>query len=219
MLLFTETLMWTYRRLLPAVLLSAATLAATPGCAAQVYGYRGYDTREMERRAYDNGYRDGIRAGERDARGGRVFAMERQSEWRDADNGYRRDYGEREFYRRNFREGFRTGYAEGFNRYARGGGGVAYENYPSTYPAPGAVIAPRATYVSPAAQNGYRDGFEQGRDDARDRDRYDPVRAKRYREGDHDYDNRYGSRDEYKREYRAAFQQGYDEGYRGAARR
>ena len=37
--------------------------------------------------------------------------------------------------------------------------------------------------------------------------------AKRYREGDHDYNGRYGSRDEYKREYRAAFEQGYREGY------
>ena len=45
-----------------------------------------------------------------------------------------------------------------------------------------------------------------------------PIRAKRYREGDHDYDSRYGSREDYKREYRAAFEQGYREGY-GAARR
>src|SRR5437773_2143876 len=73
-------------------------------------------------------------------------------------------------------------------------------------------------YGSPAAQNGYRDGLEAGRKDARDRERFDPVRAKRYRDGDHDYDNRYGSRDVYKREYRAAFEQGYREGY-GAVRR
>ena len=40
-------------------------------------------------------------------------------------------------------------------------------------------------------------------------------RTRRYRDGDHDYNNRYGSRDAYKREYRAAFEQGYREGYRG----
>ena len=40
------------------------------------------------------------------------------------------------------------------------------------------------------------------------------VRAKRYREGDHDYNDRYGSRDLYKRDYRAAFTQGYEQGYR-----
>lgn len=207
--------MWTAKRFLPAVLLASATLATTPACAAQVYGYRGDYAREAERRAYDNGYRSGLRAGEHDGRDGRVFAMERQRDWRDADDGYHRDFGDRELYRRVFRDGFRVGYSEGFNRFARG---AAYQSAPM-YPAPGAVIVPRATYVSPAAQNGYRDGFEQGRDDARDHDRFDPVRAKRYREGDHDYHDRYGSRDEYKREYRAAFQQGYDEGYRSAARR
>jgi len=206
--------MWTTNRMISAALLSLVTLAVTPACASQTYGYRGYDARQAERRAYDYGYRDGVRAGEHDGRSGRVFAMERQSEWRDADDGYHRDDGDREFYRRNFREGFRVGYSEGFNRYARGG--VYPGAYPSTYPAP--VAIPRGAYVTAAAQNGYRDGLEQGRDDARDHDRYDPAGAKRYREGDHDYHDRYGSRDEYKREYRAAFQQGYDEGYRGARR-
>ena len=71
----------------------------------------------------------------------------------------------------------------------------------------------RGVYRSPAADNGYRDGFEAGRDDARDGDRYDPVRTSRYRSGDHNYDGRYGSRDVYKRDYRAAFEQGYREGY------
>jgi len=74
-------------------------------------------------------------------------------------------------------------------------------------------------YYSAAADTGYRDGVEAGRDDARDRRRYDPVRTKRYREGDHDYNNRYGSRDAYKRDYRAAFEQGYRDGYQGSGRR
>ncbi|OLC78801.1 MAG: hypothetical protein AUH72_15365 [Acidobacteria bacterium 13_1_40CM_4_65_8] len=76
------------------------------------------------------------------------------------------------------------------------------------------MAVPRGSY-SPAGQNGYRDGLGAGRDDARSRRAFDPVRAKRYREGDNDYDNRYGSRDEYKREYRSAFQQGYRDGYGG----
>jgi hypothetical protein len=65
-----------------------------------------------------------------------------------------------------------------------------------------------------AYENGFRDGVEAGRDDARHHERFDPIRAKRYRQGDHDYDRRYGSRDDYQREYRAAFQQGYEQGYR-----
>ena len=66
---------------------------------------------------------------------------------------------------------------------------------------------------SRAAEMGYRDGIETGRDDARHRERFDPVRARRYRSADHDYDRRYGSRDEYAREYRVNFDRGYREGY------
>jgi hypothetical protein len=77
---------------------------------------------------------------------------------------------------------------------------------------------PSSVYSSPAAEVGFRDGLAQGRDDAGDRRRFDPVRASRYRSGDHDYNNRYGSRDDYRREYRAAFQQGYEQGYRGVRR-
>ena len=47
---------------------------------------------------------------------------------------------------------------------------------------------------------------------------FEPQRSRRYRDGDHEYDNRYGSHDAYKREYRSAFQQGYDEGFRGVRR-
>jgi hypothetical protein len=61
---------------------------------------------------------------------------------------------------------------------------------------------------------GFKDGVDAGRDDARHHERFDPIRARRYREGDHNYDRRYGSRDDYKREYRAGFQQGYEQGYR-----
>jgi hypothetical protein len=68
-------------------------------------------------------------------------------------------------------------------------------------------------YRSPASQSGFQDGVEQGQRDARDGRRFDPVRAGRYRQGDHDYDRRYGSREDYKREYRSAFQQGYSQGY------
>jgi flagellar biosynthesis/type III secretory pathway protein FliH len=71
---------------------------------------------------------------------------------------------------------------------------------------------------SPAAENGYRDGYAQGRNDARSRRHADPVRASRYRSGDHDYNRRYGPRDNYKREYRQGFQQGYERGYRDVRR-
>src|SRR5205814_327790 len=118
--------------------LLAGVLAATPACATGYYQYpRGDSYRDVERRAYDNGFREGLKQGERDARRGRPFEVQRHDEWRDADDGYHRDYGDREFYRRGYRQGFETGYRETFNRYARGGyyGTPAPYGYPNRGPA------------------------------------------------------------------------------------
>ena len=199
------------RRYFPALMLAVGVAMAAPACATQTYGYgrnTGYG-RELERRAYDNGLREGVQQGQNDARRGRDFSYQRHDEFRDADRGFRRGDGDINMYRRSFRQGFQTGYSESFNRYARN------NNNPRgiPYPSQSGIAYPRGTVRSQAAAVGYRDGVEAGRDDARDHDRYDPIRAKRYREGDHDYNSRYGSRDEYAREYRAAFEQGYKEGY------
>lgn len=206
------------QRSVPAILVTIGLSTISTACAAQArYGYPAQrDSRDVERLAYDNGFRDGQQRGERDARDRRDFRVDRDSDYRNADSGYR-GYGDRNGYRRFFRDGYQAGYAEGYNRvarYDRSGGGRIYppvtapDGYPNT----------RGVYGSGAAQTGYRDGLEAGLRDARDREINDFRRPKRYREGDHDYDSRYGQREEYKREYRAAFEQGYREGY-GAARR
>jgi hypothetical protein len=67
-------------------------------------------------------------------------------------------------------------------------------------------------------RNGYDDGYEKGREDAQDRDRFDPTRHSRYKSADHDYDRRYGSKDQYRVIYRDGFRSGYEEGYRDYAR-
>lgn len=69
-------------------------------------------------------------------------------------------------------------------------------------------------YNSVPFQNGTRDGYEKGREDARDNDSYDPVRHSWYRSGDRGYNNRYGTRDDYKLVYREGFEAGYARGYR-----
>ena len=211
--------MFTAQRYLLALGLAAGVMVAAPACAS--YGYypsqrsSGVYARDVEQRAYDNGYRDGIRRGEDDGRRGRAFAYDRHDDWRDGDDGYHRDYGNKDFYRRVFRRGFETGYREGFGRYGRGYGyGTPRGGY--GYPSPGYGYPSNGGYgySSPAAQVGYRDGYDAGREDARDRNSFDPIRSRRYRSGDHDYDRRYGSKDDYTRIYRDAFQRGYDQGYR-----
>jgi hypothetical protein len=212
-------------RLVPAALLVATGFAST-ACAAPYYGQRGGYYRNIDQRAYDIGYREGLREGENDGRRGRGYSVQNHNQYRDADNGYRRGDGDREFYRRSYRQGFETGYDQGFgrygnvNRYPRSTyptypNSPSYPNYPNYPNYPDRGVPRNGGYNSQAASVGYRDGLEAGRDDARDRRAYDPVRNKRYRDGDHDYNNRYGSRDAYKREYRSAFEQGYREGYQG----
>ena len=45
-----------------------------------------------------------------------------------------------------------------------------------------------------AYDNGYEDGLSKGREDARDRDGYDPTRHRIYRSADRGYESRYGTR-------------------------
>jgi hypothetical protein len=203
---------------------------ALTACAYAQYGNpRGYGRPGSP--AYDNGYREGVQAGEKDARrNGRPKGFEDDNDYRRADKGWHREYGDREAYRYEFRRGYERGYRDaysangaygGYGRQDGRRGGYGYPQYPGNgYPQyPNGSYGGRYPrggygYRSPAAQYGYDEGYQKGRDDARDGDQYDPVRQKWYREGDRHYDDRYGSRDQWKNEYRDAFRRGYDEGYR-----
>lgn len=112
-------------RYITTLLLAAGVALASQECAAQLYGSghpRGgvYD-RDLDRRAYDNGYREGLEEGRNDARHDRYFFYQRHDEYRDADQGYYRGEVDREFLRRSYRQGFQAGYREAYNRYARDG--------------------------------------------------------------------------------------------------
>jgi len=76
-------------------------------------GYRG--RYNVERIAFDNGYRDGLREGEKDDRRDDRFDYRDEGRYRGGDSGYRREYGSRyeyaSAYRRGFAEGYRRGYA------------------------------------------------------------------------------------------------------------
>jgi hypothetical protein len=81
-----------------------------------------------------------------------------------------------------------------------------YETYPNR--------AGNYSYNRAGYDQGYQDGLEQGRKDARDRNSFDPVRHKEYRNADRGYNNRYGSKDQYKLVYRDGFEAGYQQAYR-----
>lgn len=201
-----------YRLIFPA-LLAATVLGTTPACAQGYYGRypQQYPGGGVDDRAYRDGYANGRAAGEDDARRGRSFDYNRHREYRNASGGYGNSYGN------DFRRGFTNGYETAYRGSARYG---QYPSYPAPAPNVYGTYDPRygGGYRSPAADNGFRDGYDSGRHDGRSNDRYDPVRESRYRQGDHNYNSRYGSRDAYKRDYRAAFEQGYAQGYREARR-
>lgn len=200
------------------ILTLAAIVSIAPAfsaCAYAQYGPHGGYGRAASP-AYDIGYREGFEHGASDARRGRGFALEHDRDYRRADKGWNGRYGSREQYRYEFRRGYERGYREAFARNDRYRGD-GYGRYPGRYPDgryPGDYRGGGYGYRSPAAEYGFREGYERGRDAARDRDRYDPVRERWYREGDRHYDRRYGSREQWKQEYRDAFRQGYDRGYR-----
>jgi len=104
--------------------------------------------------------------------------------------------------------------------------------YPNTYPANRGTYGNgnygtygnRGTYGNygvnnVAYDNGYQKGLEKGRNDGRDRDSFDPVRYKEYRNADSGYNSRYGSKDQYKLAYRDGFEAGYSQGYRASGGR
>lgn len=117
-------------RLIPVAVFAISAMASTACASGYSYGQGGYRDRgpyndrgayrEMERRAYDNGFREGVRQGERDGRSNRRYEPQRHSEWRNANDGFRREYGDHNEYRRNFRSGFEAGYSQGFRQYDRG---------------------------------------------------------------------------------------------------
>jgi hypothetical protein len=160
---------------------------------------------------YERGYREGIQQGEEDGRDGRSVDVERNSVYRDADRGYQSRYGNRDAYRNEFRRGFTSGYREGYDRYRIN---VNAQGRRDNRRDPRVLRG----YQDPAFARGYSDGWDQGAEDRRDRDRYDPVRHGNYRDGDDGYSRSYGSKDAYKNNYRAGFRQGYEEGYRNGTR-
>jgi hypothetical protein len=189
---------------------------------------------DIRRDAYDYGYREGMRAGEIDARRGDRFGFEDEREYRNGDGGYRRQYGDRDRYRQTFRSGYAAGYSDAYRRFGgygadgryrndpryggggydpRYGGGGYDPRYGGRYPGYGGYGTSGYGY-GVAFENGRRDGLEKGREDIRKNRSFDPLRHSWYRSGDRHYEREYGSRDDYKNVYRRGFQEGYERGYR-----
>ena len=69
-----------------------------------------------------------------------------------------------------------------------------------------------------ALEYGYREGFEDGRDDREDGNRYDYRDESTYRDATSGYRDEYGDVNLYRQYFRQGFEQGYRDGYEGGSR-
>jgi hypothetical protein len=124
--------------------------------------------------------------------------------------------GDRSYPEDIWRDDDRRGGGDGRRPNANGrttGRAVPRSEYPDRYPYPEARDPQSrrgSGYESEGFRRGYEDGIVKGREDVRDRDRFDPARHGWYRSADRGYNSRYGSREDYRTEYRRGFLAGYE---------
>jgi hypothetical protein len=96
------------------------------------YGYGQYNNRNpynnqqynsgynsIQQYAITNGYQLGYGSGSNDRNYRANFDLRRSKAYRDADSGYRGDFGNKDAYKQFFRQGFELGYRDGYSGYQR----------------------------------------------------------------------------------------------------
>ncbi len=71
----------------------------------------------MRQTALNAGYNNGREEGREDRQRGEGFNFQDEGEFQNATRDYNSRYGDRETYRRYFREAFARGYRDGYNGY------------------------------------------------------------------------------------------------------
>ena len=189
-------------------------------------GYGNYGgSFQLRQTALNAGYNEGIKAAREDRQRGRRADYRDLSTYQKATKDYSSRLGDRELYRRYFREAFENGYnaedyaQDGGNRdyrdrnrdrndngdqNRRGRNGDGYGNY-------GGSFQLRQT----ALNAGYNEGIKEGRND-RKKSRHSDYRGfSAYQKATSDYSSKLGDRELYRRYYRDAYENGYNAGYNG----
>lgn len=175
---------------------------------------------ELRRTALNAGYDEGVKEGRKDRGNGSRTEHRNLSSYQKATKDYSRRLGDRELYRRYFREAFEDGYNDG--SYARGNrdrwdrndndrnqdrigrNEDGYGNYGGSF------------HLRQTALNaGFGEGVKQGREDRRARKGNDYQRQSAYQKATKDYSSGLGDREVYQRYFREAYEHGYADGYAG----
>lgn len=188
------------------------------------YGNYGGST-QLRQAALNAGYNDGIRAANDDRQKRRQSSYQNSSAYQQATDGYSRRLGDRELYRRYFREAFENGYNfnnnnqgnlgrddryrypdrdNNANRTRRGRNWDGYGNF-------GGSAELRQT----ALNAGYNEGNKQGQKDRsrRNNDSFQSQTA--YQKATKDYSSRLGDRSVYQQYFREAYENGYSDARNG----
>ena len=173
---------------------------------------------ELRRTALNAGYDEGVKEGRKDRGNGRRTEHRNLTSYERATKGYYPRLGDRELYRRYFREAFEDGYnAESYSRDNRArrdrrdDGNRDRRDSNDGYGDFGGSFQLRQT----ALNAGFNEGVKQGREDRRARNANDFQRHDTYQKATKDYSSRLGDREVYQRYFREAYANGYADGYAG----
>lgn len=183
---------------------------------------------DLRQTALNAGYNEGLRDGNSARDRGRGSDYSNQSAYRKATKDYSSRLGDRELYRRYFREAYQTGYNDALNppnttsdnnrnrdwnrndnnpnnndQNRRGRNWDRYDSY-------GGSGELRQT----ALNAGYNEGIKEGRNDRNGR-RSDFHNKSAYQKAMTDYSSKLGDRGLYQRYYRAGYENGYYDGVNG----
>ena len=176
---------------------------------------------ELRRIALNAGYNEGIKEGRKDRGNGSRREHRNLSSYQKATKDYSPRLGDRELYRRYFREAFEDGYNA--ETYARGNRGRWDRNNNDNrnqdrlgrnedgYGNFGGSFQLRQT----ALNAGFGEGVKQGREDRRTRNNNGYQGRSTYQKATKDYSSRLGDREVYQRYFREAYEHGYADGYTG----
>lgn len=181
---------------------------------------------ELRQTALNAGYNQGSRQANYDRQNGVTQSNYRNTDaYRRATQDYNSRLGDRDLYRRYFREAFDNGY----NSYANNQGNYGRDNryqYPDRdnngnrarrgrnwdgYGNFGGSAELRQT----ALNAGYNEGNKQGKKDHGKRNNYSYQSQSAYQNATKDYNSRLGDRGVYQRYFREAYENGYSDGLYG----
>ena len=177
---------------------------------------------ELRRTALNAGYDEGVKEGRKDRGNGSRTEHRNLSSYQKATKDYSPRLGDREVYRRYFREAFEDGYnAESYTRGSSNRHGNRDRNDNGNqdrlgrnedgYGNFGGSFQLRQT----ALNAGFGEGVKQGREDRRTRKGNGYQGHSTYQKATKDYSSGLGDREVFQRYFREAYEHGYADGYAG----